>query len=69
MKQYIYHGALFADTIAGKDYVFADGKTYSLPEDNTKVQKMQRQKSLTSCAEHAAQKTANTAKTAKGVTK
>lgn len=47
MQKYIYHGELFADTIAGKDYVFADGKEYSLPEDNTKVKKMQRQKALT----------------------
>lgn len=50
MKQYIYHGVMFADTIAGKDYVFVDGKIYSLPENTTKVQKMQRQKSLTEYA-------------------
>ncbi len=49
MKQYIYHGGMYADTIAGKDYVFVEGKIYLLPEENIKVKKMQRQKSLTLC--------------------
>lgn len=69
MRKYIYHGALSADTIAGNDYVFVDGHEYSLPDDNTKVQKMQRQKSLTPCSESAPQKTVNTTKTTKGANK
>lgn len=66
MRKYIYHGALSADTIAGDDYVFVDGHEYSLPDDNTKVKRMQRQKLLIPCSESAAQKTVDTTKTTKG---
>ncbi len=66
MRKYIYHGVLTADTIEGNDYVFVDGHEYSLPEENTKVQRMLRQKALTPCAASTAQKTINTTKTTKG---
>lgn len=68
MSKYIYHGALTADTIAGEDYVFVDGHEYSLPDDNTKVKRMQRQKTLTPSAASEA-KTVDASKVTKGAKK
>ena len=42
MSLYLYKGSLSADTINGIDYVFTDGKLYSLPESNKKVQRMEK---------------------------
>lgn len=47
MSIYIYQGSMSADTIEGTDYVFVDGKEYTLPDNHSKTKRMIRQGVLT----------------------